>query len=48
MLPRRKRDQVIFDDKASGFAQVIVRACGEDSDVVTFDRMNEIDAKGRI
>jgi len=38
-------DEVTFDDEASGFAQVIVKVCGEDPDMVTFDRMNEIDAR---
>ena len=38
-------DQVTFDDEASGFAQVIVKVCEEDPDMVTLDRMNEIDAR---
>ena len=39
------KDQVTFDDEASGFARVIVKACGEDPDTVTSDRMKEIDAR---
>ena len=38
-------DQVTFDDEASGFARVFVKACGEDPDTVTSDRMKEIDAR---
>lgn len=37
--------QVTFDDEASGSAQVIVAACGEDPDRVTSDRMNNIGAR---
>lgn len=38
-------DEITFDDEASGFARVIVKACGQNPDKVTFDQMNEIDAR---
>ena len=39
------KNQVTFDHDALRFARVIVKACGEDPDKVTFDQMNKIDAR---
>ena len=38
-------NRVTFDSEASGFAQVIVQACGKDPNKATFDEMNNIDAR---
>jgi len=38
-------DQISVDDEASGFARVIVKACGEDPDTTSFERMQELDAR---
>lgn len=38
-------DKVSFDTEASGFARVIVKACGKDPNKATFDEMNDMDAR---
>lgn len=38
-------DQISVDDEASGFARVIVKACGVDPDTTSFERMRELDAR---
>ena len=38
-------NHVTFDSEASGFARVIVQACGKDPDKAEFDEMNDIDAR---